>query len=364
MFVLSVNLLNGCLLYSRFYLDFPRYHKFLLPFTLLITPFAWLYIRSVVKNDLRFNYRDLWIFAAPLLTAIDLIPYYTAPLAQKRAYLLQLYGNTDFINRFNEGMLPSYVFPFLRVIWSAVFVIMSYRLIWRFKKSLPDSAIATNRELIKWLLLINTVICAILVSALVLAVLAPYKIGHISIVDFCTGFFVILVCIQLFIRPQLLYGAFIPQSAFTIPNDESEVRETLSSTSETEITPSLIGLTVLGVDYDCRKKVEELFNTNQPFLHIDYSLQQMVTDTNIPRYVLSAFINQEYGMGFREFLNRYRVDYFKEHIDDIGWKNLTLEAIAKECGFGSRSTFIKSFKNITGQKPSEYLKARNISVPH
>ena len=60
--------------------------------------------------------------------------------------------------------------------------------------------------------------------------------------------------------------------------------------------------------------------------------------------------------GFREFLNRYRVDYFKENLEKPGWKNLTLEAIAAECGFNSRITFISNFKKITGTTPSEYIK--------
>lgn len=73
--------------------------------------------------------------------------------------------------------------------------------------------------------------------------------------------------------------------------------------------------------------------------------------------LLSAFINREYGIGFREFLNRYRVDYFKENLDNPDWKNLTLEAIAAEYGFNIRSTFIANFKKITGTTPSEYIKA-------
>jgi AraC-like DNA-binding protein len=100
-----------------------------------------------------------------------------------------------------------------------------------------------------------------------------------------------------------------------------------------------------------KKRVELFFKERQPFLNPLYSLELLVIDTNIARNKLSAFINREYGMGFRNFLNGYRVNYFIEHIHNPHWKNLTLQAISAECGFTARSTFIKSFKRFTGQTP-------------
>ena len=84
----------------------------------------------------------------------------------------------------------------------------------------------------------------------------------------------------------------------------------------------------------------------------------MAADVEIPRYLLSAFINREYGMGFREFLNRYRVQYFLDNLHTPSWSNLTLEAIAWQCGFNSRSTFINHSKKMTGKTPSEFMKVK------
>jgi len=78
----------------------------------------------------------------------------------------------------------------------------------------------------------------------------------------------------------------------------------------------------------------------------------------VPRYTLSAFINREYNMGFREYLNRYRIKYMLANINNPEWEHYTLEAIALECGFSSRSTFINNFKEIIGETPSSYFKNR------
>ncbi|MFM2327153.1 MAG: hypothetical protein RIR31_1355 [Bacteroidota bacterium] len=64
-------------------------------------------------------------------------------------------------------------------------------------------------------------------------------------------------------------------------------------------------------------------------------------------------------MGFRGFLNRHRVSYFKNNLNNAKWKRFTLEAIAGQCGFSSRFIFLKNFKEITGQTPSEFVKSNN-----
>jgi AraC-like DNA-binding protein len=55
-------------------------------------------------------------------------------------------------------------------------------------------------------------------------------------------------------------------------------------------------------------------------------------------------------------LNRYRVNLFIEKIEHQENKLKTLEAIATECGFQSRATFVRAFKKEKGITPSEYIK--------
>jgi len=57
---------------------------------------------------------------------------------------------------------------------------------------------------------------------------------------------------------------------------------------------------------------------------------------------------------FNEFVNEYRVEVFKEKLQDRQWINLTIAAIAYECGFNSQATFQRAFKQSTGFSPSEF----------
>jgi AraC-like DNA-binding protein len=54
-----------------------------------------------------------------------------------------------------------------------------------------------------------------------------------------------------------------------------------------------------------------------------------------------------------------RIEYAKAKIDSGSNKTITLEALSLESGFSSQSTFIRSFKNVFGCTPSDYIKTKN-----
>jgi AraC-like DNA-binding protein len=84
----------------------------------------------------------------------------------------------------------------------------------------------------------------------------------------------------------------------------------------------------------------------------------MAKETGQPLQNISAFVNQHIGENFNDFVNRYRVNHLigmYENDQSIA-QRLTLEALGKKAGFGSRSTFISAFKKVTGQTPSAYFR--------
>lgn len=371
--MLALTSLNSAFLDSRLFLEFPRLHKLALPFSLLIAPFAYLYLRSILLGELNFRKYDWLLLLPAALYTINLIPYYTMPFAEKQAHLIEFYKDKSLQGLFNEGIFSAHVFPFLRVAWSILFFIINIRIITRFKKLTAKQVLIDNKELLRWLTIFNGLLIGLIGVSLVNSILVLLIKTNLLLSDLALGTSVMVICMALFIRPKLLYGVFQPVSVITgtdtverkkpgsmdpvIPEklpDEiiSNVNEILESDTELGISHS--------DSYRYKKILETLFQEEKPFLQTGYSLEQLVADTNIPRYTLSAFINREYGMGFREFLNRYRVDYFKANLNNTDWKNFTLEAIAEQCGFNSRSSFIKNFKEITGQTPSEYIKRNHV----
>jgi len=80
----------------------------------------------------------------------------------------------------------------------------------------------------------------------------------------------------------------------------------------------------------------------------------LARETEIHRYILSACINQYYGVNFNVVVNRFRIEYLLREVDPEQWEELSIEGLAKEVGFNTRTTFLKAFKKNVGMTPSEY----------
>ena len=365
--ILALLNLNGVFLNSQLFLEFPRLHKLTLPFTLLIAPVAYLYMRSVLKGELKLKKYD-WLFLLPaVLYAVNMVPYYTMPIEEKQAHLIKFYANRSMQGTFNEGILPAYTFPFIRLVWSIIFIVINARLINKFRKHATEQILNDNRILLRWCYTFNGLLIGLGSASLLNSILAPILKTNVIISEFALGISALIICLALFIRPKILYGVLsrsrainkngqalqhVEEIAVPLSVPLSKING-IAKKENTETLPIVINQSDT---HRYKKTIETFFQQQKPFLQTDYSLEQMVDETKIPRYILSAFINREYGMGFREFLNRYRVDHFKENLDTPDWKNLTLEAIAELCGFSNRTTFIKNFKEITGLTPSAYIK--------
>jgi AraC-like DNA-binding protein len=96
----------------------------------------------------------------------------------------------------------------------------------------------------------------------------------------------------------------------------------------------------------------------KPFLQPGYKLIDLSNDTGIPIYRISAYVNRRKNLNFFGYLNQFRIDYCLEKFAAKEYKSKTLEALAEECGFHNRTTFIRVFKSVTGMNPTEYIRHR------
>ncbi len=77
----------------------------------------------------------------------------------------------------------------------------------------------------------------------------------------------------------------------------------------------------------------------------------------LPQHHLSYILKYGYQQQVNDFINLHRVNYIRERMtSEEEWKMMTLEAIALDAGFASRSTFFTVFKKHTGQTPAEFAR--------
>lgn len=107
-----------------------------------------------------------------------------------------------------------------------------------------------------------------------------------------------------------------------------------------------------------RKKLLEYLEKEKPYLNKNLSIGELAGDLDIPSYQLSQLINDQLGQSFFELINSYRVEEVKQRFFEPKFSNLTLLGIAMECGFNSKASFNRIFKQLTNQTPTEYIKTK------
>lgn len=104
------------------------------------------------------------------------------------------------------------------------------------------------------------------------------------------------------------------------------------------------------------QRLQDLFEIDQVYLEQKLTLKMVAETLKLPQNYVSGLINSYHNANFSVFVNTYRVEEIKKRLNDPKEKHKTLLGIALDSGFSSKSSFNKSFKEITGKNPSEFLK--------
>lgn len=82
------------------------------------------------------------------------------------------------------------------------------------------------------------------------------------------------------------------------------------------------------------------------------SLNKATKQMGISSAALNAYITARYGMSYRSWIPYLRVEHAKRLM--IEAPNISNEAIAEACGFGSRTAFLRCFADVTGFPPKQW----------
>lgn len=94
----------------------------------------------------------------------------------------------------------------------------------------------------------------------------------------------------------------------------------------------------------------------EPYLDSNLSLRSLAEQIDIHPNQLSWLLNESIGKNFNEFINQYRFETFKTIVQNPENANLTIEGLAYDSGFNSKTVFNTYFKKETGLTPKQFLK--------
>jgi tetratricopeptide (TPR) repeat protein len=104
------------------------------------------------------------------------------------------------------------------------------------------------------------------------------------------------------------------------------------------------------------KELKTLMFEKKAFLDPEITLTKLAKQLNTNSAYLSQIINDTYQQNFNNFINEYRVKEARVLLNDENYANYTIEGIAQNVGFNSKSAFNVAFKKFTGVTPSFYQK--------
>lgn len=104
------------------------------------------------------------------------------------------------------------------------------------------------------------------------------------------------------------------------------------------------------------QKISQKMKNTSVICDPNFSLNGLAQSINSNTAYVSRVINERFGVSFSILLGDNRIKEAILRMNDSSYGHLTIEAISQSVGFRSKTTFINSFKRVTGLTPSEYLK--------
>jgi YesN/AraC family two-component response regulator len=152
----------------------------------------------------------------------------------------------------------------------------------------------------------------------------------------------IVVAIFLLVNPRLLDGITLKELIVNRLNRGDHFVEMSAKKIESE--------------FQLFQKIENtLFETSE-YLREDITLHSLSETTDISPRKISGCLKQVKNLSFPDYINSLRIQYIEEKVaSDPLWSKYTFEAMAFECGFGSRSNFYQVFKKLKGVSPKTYF---------
>jgi AraC-like DNA-binding protein len=354
-YVLSILLLVHCwsvilflILYSEYILLFPHVFKTGLPLNFLIAPFSYLYVRAVLLNEKKIQKRDVIHLIPFFIVLINYIPFYLLPVNEKVTVIQDSLNYWPTTFKYQAGFLPENFSILFRLILAIIYLVLQWNLILSYKKVHKESSIQIQiSNVLKWLKLFTITSTVIFFGI----------IGFMLTVFFLPSYYNDDLLMQI---PSLLVSVgFFVMAAYLLTHPE--ILSGLPFVKYKEVPSDVINdksymFPYINEDYKLEmERIVDYFKTEKPYLNKDLNINQVSVALAIPSRELSFIINNHFGQRFNDFLNKYRIEYITKKINKEYLSNYTIEGIASEAGFASKSTFNLAFKKYHQCTPTEYF---------
>lgn len=104
--------------------------------------------------------------------------------------------------------------------------------------------------------------------------------------------------------------------------------------------------------------LERYMTKEQPYLRPDLKLGELAKGVGAANNELSQLFTQHLGSNFYTYVNSYRLAAFENSLGKRETAHLSIDGLAIECGFRSKTSLYKVFREKHGTTPVAFLKAQ------
>jgi len=228
---------------------------------------------------------------------------------------------------------------------SGYYTFQSLFILLKYQKMLPDNYSYTERITLNWL---KWMVLSLLVMFVALFLLIKYS-THYGLLT-RQNLFAVVGSILSFYVFFVGYFGLRQTAAFRVAVVSGGITDETLKTSykKSSLTDEKAGLLF--------QKLKIHMQEQQPYLENELSLVTLARQLELTPNQLSQVINQKAATNFFNFINAYRVEAVKQKLKDPAYAQYAIVAIGYDCGFRSKSSFNKIFKQLVGKTPSEYQK--------
>jgi AraC-like DNA-binding protein len=329
-------------------------------------PFLYFYIRSVLTDNSRLKWIDLWHLIPLLIYLAAALPHMLSPYSHKIEIANKIVNDSGFLGSYKFTIL-SEIFSntavyLSRPILVLIYTLWSIGLLIRYLKHRSFRMVLPGQYfMIKWLSLLLgfqlMLVTGHLLSLFQAFVNASDVFFTMNLLQILSSAGLIGILVSLFLLPDILYG--LPR--FSISAASPPAEEPHALLPELEVIADEITRRNFESDYISliQQKTDSCMQEFHPFLQPDLNMSRFSEIIQLPAHHLAYFFREVKKQSFNDYLNECRVEYAKNLIIDGKTADLTLEAVGILAGFTNRSTFFRAFKKVEGISPGSFLAPEN-----
>jgi AraC-like DNA-binding protein len=325
------------------------------PLLFLAGPFFLYYLKSLVHGKFVVD-KYLLVYAIPaLIAAINTLPYFSYPFAEKVAESAAIQGNyfLDGPTNFSTVFFPLKYQGTSSGLFNLIFILISIIYLIRLKKSGTTSLKKRLSVLINRILV---VIPILLVSNFIIILYVLFnspKKGEMvfrldAFEDNGAFFFMpLLLPLSFLLVPSWLYND--QASANTVDKIRAFFQRFQQRAPEVSIASKLENSEDL-------ERIVAYLETEKPYVKVSFSLHDLSQALNIPHVRVTTCFNKELNTSFPAYRNKLRVAHAISLLREGAHLTTSIEGVGERSGFKSKSIFYAAFKEEHGITPKDWIK--------